>query len=1235
MADNQRTLTANFVADTSGFSPKINELIQKLKTLNQDFEQNKTKVRELNAQIKEYEKELSGLNSKTNNGATANEEQRRRMQELRDSIAHCNVELGSYRAAQTNLRSQINATNRELTEQQRELNNASTSNAASKISDLSQRLKVLNQDFEQNKAKVRALSTQLREYEIDLHQLNSVTNNGATANEEQRRHMQELRDSISRCNNDIQTHVAAQINLRSQINATNRELTEQQQEFSDTSSAAATFGDVLKANLTSDFITSTLRKITDSLRQAAAYCYNVGSAFEAGMSKVEAISGATADELEQLTEKAKKLGAETRYTATEVSEAMSYMAMAGWDAQQMLEGIDGVISLAAASGSDLALTSDIVTDAITAFGLAAEDVGHFSNVLAAASANANTNVEMMGETFKYVAPIAGAMGYSIEDVAEQIGLMANSGIKSTMAGTALRTTLTKLSEGATITGEKIGEVSIQTANADGSMRELNEVITDLRNNFSQLTEEEKVANAENLAGKNALSGFLALMNASETDIEKLRGAIENCDGAAANMAETMQDNVSGAVTKFNSALEGVGNAIYGNFSDGLRDAVNIFTECLSEMTDEIDRGGVLGQSFEELGNSFKSAATEIADLVKDVLPDFVKGLTNALNFIITFRKEIGGAVTALVTLKAGLSIAGVVSKAVASITGLVKAVKAATTAQQAFNAALTKTPWGAIAVGVGLLVGAIADVASNAETAAEKVESLREASDEAARSAVEYADKADDLRDVKKRYDEIYGSEKSAYEKSQDLKALQDELIQQFPDLKGQIDLVTGAYKEQAAAIQSVIDEKNKDAKGGAIAAYNEMRVAEVVEERDVTNSIKLGDPRNDDRLKKLGAMLYEMSTKNENLELADVRETKSYFNITGSSEEKYEVYKAIKEAMEEAGLADAGGEVSEIYNKIYAGTKEYGANVEANKQILETYNRLVKGEVETDYAGAARFAEEWDKANSPYDDEEYEEAAVSPVKNLSDEERKKLYDVDKQLADDQYSVGEISAEEYYKRLKELRDKYLDEGTHEWYQATAQIQSVYDKISGGADKAANSVKSALSEVEMAYKKTLAAIDEEYEKHNREKADLEFQSKIDEIDRELQYGRVDEFEKYELEKQRQDLIDEHNEELYKRQYSDAKDTVTDAYNARQTLDKAEIGTKEYTIALGDYTDALGDLSEVMESVGTQLGIQNSSNSTVSNIDESTKNNYVNVILQAVNKSNSQIVDELLKALKSDL
>lgn len=298
-----------------------------------------------------------------------------------------------------------------------------------------------------------------------------------------------------------------------------------------------------------------LLPVTGAVTALGTAAVKTAADFDTAMSQVAAVSGATGDDLERLRDKAREMGANTKFSASEAAEAMNYMAMAGWKTEDMLSGIEGIMNLAAASGEDLATTSDIVTDALTAFGLTAADSGHFADILAAASSNANTNVSMMGETFKYCAPIAGALGFSAEDTAEAIGLMANAGIKSTQAGTAMRTMMNNLAGEVKFTGAAFGEMEIRTTNADGSMRELNDILADCRVAFSQMSESEKAANAEALVGKNAMSGFLAVMNAAPADIEKLNTAIQNCDGTALGMAETMQDNLAGQLTILMSQLQ--------------------------------------------------------------------------------------------------------------------------------------------------------------------------------------------------------------------------------------------------------------------------------------------------------------------------------------------------------------------------------------------------------------------------------------------------------------------------------------------------------------------------------------------------------------------------------------------------------------------------------------------------------------------------------------------------------
>lgn len=284
-------------------------------------------------------------------------------------------------------------------------------------------------------------------------------------------------------------------------------------------------------------------------------CVKTTSDFDATMSKVSAISGATGDDLEALRDKAKEMGAVTKFSAGEAGEAFTYMAMAGWDAEQMIEGISGIMDLAAADGLDLATTSDIVTDALTAFGLQAKDSGHFADVLAKASSSANTNVSMLGESFKYVAPVAGAMGYTAEDVAVALGLMANSGIKAGQAGTAMRGALTRMAKPSKDAAMLMDRYNLSITNSDGSMKSLADVMVMLRENMGNLTEAEQIQAATTIFGQEAMSGMLAIVNASDADFDKLTNAIADSEGTAQKMAATLQDNLAGEIEELTGGLE--------------------------------------------------------------------------------------------------------------------------------------------------------------------------------------------------------------------------------------------------------------------------------------------------------------------------------------------------------------------------------------------------------------------------------------------------------------------------------------------------------------------------------------------------------------------------------------------------------------------------------------------------------------------------------------------------------
>jgi len=430
---------------------------------------------------------------------------------------------------------------------------------------------------------------------------------------------------------------------------------------------------------------STLTKsVTTPIVGAGTAVVKLSSDFESAMSKVSAISGATGSDLDALNRKAQEMGAKTKFSATESAEAFTYMAMAGWKTKEMLQGIEGIMALAAADGLDLATTSDIVTDALTAFGLSASDSSHFADVLAKASSNANTNVSLLGESFKYAAPVAGALGYSAEDTAIALGLMANAGIKGSQGGTALRSALTRLIKPTDDAAALMEKYGLSMTNADGSMKSLGQVMDMLRNNMGDLTEAEQAQAAAILFGQEAMSGMLSIINASNKDYEQLTNAIYNADGAAQQMAETMLDNLSGQLILLKSALEGLAL----QFGEILMPYIKQFVTWLQNLTQKLQE-----LTPEQKEQIVKWAA--IAAAIGPVLMIFGKLTSSVGSIIITFGK-----------------IPGVIAKAKSAFTAISAAIGG------------ISAPVIAVVAVIGTLIAAFANLWKNNEEFRNKITAI-------------------------------------------------------------------------------------------------------------------------------------------------------------------------------------------------------------------------------------------------------------------------------------------------------------------------------------------------------------------------------------------------------------------------------------------------------------------------------------------------------------------------------
>ena len=376
-------------------------------------------------------------------------------------------------------------------------------------------------------------------------------------------------------------------------------------------------------------------KVTTPITGAATAATLLGMNFQAGMSEVKAISGATGEDMIKLERLARDLGATTKFSAKEAADGLKYMAMAGWTTEQMMTALPGVLDLAAASGEDLGLTSDIVTDSLTAFGMTAKEVGGFVDLLASASSNSNTNVALMGETFKYVAPLFGALGYSAEDAALATGLMANAGIKGSQAGTSLRSAMTRLVKPVGEAEGLIKELGISITDANGEMLPFRDILEQLRDKFAGLTEDQQAQYAATIFGQEAMSGMLAIINASEEEYEKLTKATREYDGAAKEMATTMEDNLQGKVNNLKSAFEEVGLKIF-----------ETLLPSLEKLGDTLQKGL---DWFNDLDEGTRNTIVNIALAAAAIGPALIAfgSLAGAISKIATATKLVKGGLLAM------------------------------------------------------------------------------------------------------------------------------------------------------------------------------------------------------------------------------------------------------------------------------------------------------------------------------------------------------------------------------------------------------------------------------------------------------------------------------------------------------------------------------------------------------------------------------------------------------------
>ena len=869
-------------------------------------------------------------------------------------------------------------------------------------------------------------------------------------------------------------------NLGSESDRLTAELEELRQEQEKVNAETEDYGNVGASSITAvgdALLAAGIAKGLKEIADAYGDCVQLAADFQSTMSTVEALSGASSEDMAQLSALAKELGATTKFTASESAQAMTYMAMAGWNAEQMMSGMDGVMQLAAASGEDLAMVSDIVTDNLTAFGLAASDTARFSDVLAAAATNSNTSVSVMGETFKNSAALAGALGYSVEDVAVAVGLMANAGIKGSNAGTALKNVFNGLLEGVTLTSDAFGEVEYSAINADGTMKSFSETLDDLRYYFNQMTGAEQLQNASAIAGQRAMSGFVSILNASEDDIQKLTDSINNSAGAAQRMADIKMNNLTGQLTLLNSAADAVKTTVGEAYQNELQALAKVGTDILTEIN--------------EFLVAHPAALRAFIALVAEV---------GALVAIYTTYKAIKSGMNVVQALHLALTAKETAATAAntAAVTAETAATGAATTAQVGLNAAMMANP-------IGLIIGGIAALTVASVGLAVAIGGAREEQEELTASSQEQKDKLEELRAEYEAACDTYGAT------SEQARQLHGEMIlleEDFEKNKQTLEEFNEQVDSHIAAYEDLVSQHNEA-----------MRKLE--SEEDVVNVLT-------GRLDELSSKTSR--TAEEKVELANVVSllnqrvpelaiayNKEADSLSSTADAIREVIKAKLEQQKIDQLSadaeanylrqiEAQNELSEATKNVAAAQDEYNYLLEHGNELL---NEQAKKQVNNGYGGVSRnmsqaqsqalsmAKKKWDEAieqqeklQKAYDDavadgKEWEEQLAE----LDNEIERQQEELRKQ--EEAQKAAAKSAKNFSDALMAVKLGYLDVATaSKFFGVNADyLQESADEIDDYKDR----LDSALEAVENGY----YSAQEAAEIYGVTVEEMEVASKIDE------------------------------------------------------------------------------------------------------------------------------------------
>lgn len=771
-----------------------------------------------------------------------------------------------------------------------------------------------------------------------------------------------------------------------------------------------------------------------ALTAAAGYVVNVGQKFEASMSKVQALSGATGEDFDKLSAAAKEMGASTSKTASQAADALGYMALAGWKTEQMLGGLEPILRASEAGGMDLARCSDLVTDSMSAMGIAVEDLGHYLDVVAKAQSSSNTSMEQLLEAYVGVGGTLRNLNVDIEESATLLGTLANRGKKGAEAGTAFNSIIVNLIGANRSAKTAMDELGVSAWDSNGKFIGLTETLQLLNDtlNDPSITDAQKNNFIAKIGGKTQMDTLQALLSGINEEYSDLYDVLNDCAGASEDAAKTMQQNLTGSMTMFGSALEGVGIEIYESFKEPLTKAVDEGTDMLSGLVSRISDGDLSG-TVEKIAQSLGKLVLSIEDFaINDGLPallNFLEFLGNNGDAVVSVLKGIVTYVAADKLVKPVTSLVAVISdlrkvrQAMAAVTAAettatvtntaaqttnAAATGAAAGAQTALNTAMKANIWAAVASLIIAAVTAVVSYVQNIETLDDKLGEIEDKYDEAAKAAEDRAAQTDkeieSVQDLAERYERLRKKYEETGEGLSALKAVADDLQKQAPEFGELLDEQTGKYKALGDEINNVVEamrmqrdvQKGKDLWSAAM------------DELDEKTALF------DDARKKF--VDYVAENSGDNIVAGDWSGDEQYKKL------KAERDKANAERMEaEKKVKEAEKSLNDVYDK-YAEVEEENAK-NAAIPVAEYVNQYVES---MKNATAQSFDEYYAWINDRF--AEFEQK-YNELK-------------------DAFEVGDINDEEYRQGLTSLLDEYGIKGLdiyHKYYKELKKLNNQYNK----------------------------------------------------------------------------------------------------------------------------------------------------------------------------------------------